>query len=142
METVLTLMGLALWAFLSATIIPLSSEAALWAAIKTTTIAKTWLLTAAIVGNVGGAIFNWWLGHLALAYQEHKWFPVSMANLDAAAERFQRWGKWSLLLSWVPIVGDPLTLAAGLFRVPIWQFFALVTVGRAARYIVVAYAFA
>lgn len=142
METALTLMGLALWAFFAATILPLSSEAALWAAIKTTSIAKPVLLTAAIIGNVAGSVFNWWLGHVALTYQDHKWFPISKTNIEAAAERFQRWGRWSLLLSWVPIVGDPLTLAAGLFRVPFWQFFALVTVGRAARYIVVAYAFA
>ncbi|NOU06971.1 MAG: DedA family protein [Hyphomicrobiaceae bacterium] len=142
METALTLAGLTLWAFLAATILPLSSEAALWAAIKATTISKPTLLISAIVGNVAGATFNWWLGHLAIAYRDHKQFPISKANLDLAAGRFQRWGKWSLLLSWVPIAGDPLTLAAGLFRVPFWQFLGLVTVGRAARYVVVAYGFA
>ncbi len=139
MDGMLTLAGLAGWAFLAATILPLSSEAALWAAIKTTTIAKPLLLTAAIVGNVGGSAFNWWLGRTALAYQDRPWFPVSQTTLATAAARFQRWGTWSLLFSWVPVIGDPLTVAAGLLRVPFVPFFILVTIGRAARYLVVAY---
>ena len=139
METLATLAGLALWAFLAATIIPLSSEAALWAAIKSTAVPKGWLLTAATLGNVGGSAVNWWLGHKAAEYQHHRWFPLSTETLDAAATRFQRWGVWALLFSWVPVVGDPLTVAAGLLRTPFLPFLVLVAIGRIARYVVVAY---
>ncbi|MEA1136053.1 YqaA family protein, partial [Klebsiella pneumoniae] len=49
-----------------------------------------------------------------------------------------RWGHWSLLLSWVPIIGDPLTLVAGVMREPFWRFLLLVTVAKGARYSVLA----
>ncbi|MGV2442260.1 YqaA family protein, partial [Bacillus atrophaeus] len=51
---------------------------------------------------------------------------------------YRRWGRWSLLLSWLPVVGDPLTLVAGVLREPFWVFLALVTIAKLGRYLVLA----
>jgi membrane protein YqaA with SNARE-associated domain len=114
-------------AFLAATVLPYPSEAVLIAQIKAG-YGLTWgLVTAATVGNVGGSLCNWWLGGALLRFEGRRWFP------------FNAYGVWVLLLAWVPIVGDPLTLVAGVLRVPLWTFIPLVTIGKCARYIVVAW---
>lgn len=128
--------GLALWAFLAATLLPLSSEAGLWAGITQGKLDPIGLFLAATVGNVGGALLNWWLG-TRLALYEGAWSPLKPSTIAAARERFLRWGAWSLLFSWVPVVGDPLTFVAGLLGVPMRIFFPLVAIGKAARYLVV-----
>ena len=70
--------------------------------------------------------------------RDRKWFPVKPAALARAQDWYQRYGRWTLLLSWVPIVGDPLTVAAGIMRERLVIFVALVTVAKAGRYLVVA----
>ncbi|HRK19518.1 MAG TPA: VTT domain-containing protein [Hyphomicrobiaceae bacterium] len=128
--------GLALWAFLAATLLPLSSEAGLWAGITQGQLNPGGLFLAATVGNVAGALLNWWLG-TRLARYDGSWTPLKPATIAAARERFLRWGTWSLLFSWVPIVGDPLTFVAGLLGVPLKIFFPLVAIGKAARYLAI-----
>lgn len=127
------------WAFLAATILPLSSEVALLAQIKSGFGSVGWLVAAATVGNVGGSALNWWLGASVLRFQERWWFPFKAEVIAAATQRFNRYGVWVLLLSWLPVIGDPLTLIAGLLRVPLAIFLPLVAIGRAARYLVVAW---
>lgn len=87
-------------------------------------------------GRVLGSAVNWLLG--TDRFRDRKWFPVKPAALDRAAVRYRRYGKWSLLLSWVPIIGDPLTVVAGVLREPLWSFLAIVTVAKAGRYLVLA----
>lgn len=128
--------GLALWAFLAATLLPLSSEAGLWAGITQGKLDPFVLFVAATVGNVGGALLNWWLG-TRLAHYEGAWSPLKPSTIASARERFLRWGTWSLLFSWVPVIGDPLTFVAGLLGVPMRIFFPLVAIGKAARYLAV-----
>ena len=100
---------------------------------------KPWLLVAvASVGNVLGSTVNWWLGRQLLRWQDRRWFPVKPAALAQAQAWYGRWGKWSLLLSWVPVIGDPLTLAAGVMREPLRVFLLLVGVAKTARYAVLA----
>ncbi|RUY32886.1 DedA family protein, partial [Mesorhizobium sp. M7A.F.Ca.US.001.04.1.1] len=65
-------------------------------------------------------------------------FPVKPQAFDRAAARYRRYGRWSLLLSWVPIIGDPLTVVAGVLREPLWSFVAIVTIAKAGRYLVLA----
>jgi membrane protein YqaA with SNARE-associated domain len=96
------------------------------------------LLAVATIGNTAGAAINWLLGRFAIHWRERRWFPVKPAALDRASAWFARWGLWSLLLSWVPVIGDPLTLAAGLLRVPFGRFLMLVAIGKALRYAAVA----
>lgn len=125
-------------AFGAATLLVLPSEAVLIAQIKAG-LAPVWaLLIAATIGNVGGSAFNWWLGRHARHYEGRRWFPFSPENVHRASERFQRFGLWSLLFAWVPVVGDPLTFIAGVLRVPFHWFLALVTLGKGARYAILA----
>ena len=91
----------------------------------------------ATLANTLGSILNWSLGRWGANFRDRSWFPVAPATYDRAAVRFRRWGTWSLLLAWVPIIGDPLTLIAGAAGVPILPFVLLVAIGKAARYAVV-----
>jgi membrane protein YqaA with SNARE-associated domain len=125
-------------AFLSATLLPFASEAALMGQIKGGYGSVFGLLAAATIGNVGGSTLNWWMGSMLLRFQNRPWFPFKADDIARASERFRRFGTWVLLLSWVPIIGDPLTLVAGVLRVPLSVFLALVTIGKACRYAVVA----
>lgn len=79
---------------------------------------------------------NWTLGRYLVRFADRRWFPVSPANLDRAAGWYARWGWWSLLGSWLPVVGDPLTLAAGVLREPLWRFILVVTLAKSGRYAV------
>ena len=78
------------------------------------------------------------LGRWAVRFADRRWFPVSKAALERASRRYARWGRWSLLLSWAPIVGDPLTAVAGILREPVWSFLLLVTLAKGGRYVAVA----
>lgn len=70
-------------------------------------------------------------------YKDKKWFPVSEKNLQKAQQRYQKYGYWSLLLSWVPIIGDPITLVAGLMRENFVRFLWIVSVAKIGRYLCV-----
>ncbi len=94
-----------------------------------------WLVAS--TGNTLGAVVNWVLGRFCLHWQDRKWFPVKPDQLARAQAWFGRYGVWSLLMAWLPVVGDPLTFAAGMLRVNAWIFVILVATGKAARYAVV-----
>lgn len=126
--------GLFLSAFLAATILPLSSEAVMAAMILSGEFALIPLWCCATAGNSAGSMVNWGLGRWVLKFQTHRWFPFSAASIDAARRRFLRFGIWSLLFAWLPIIGDPITFVAGMFRVPIILFTVLVLVGKGGRY--------
>ena len=96
------------------------------------------LLAVATVGNVLGSLVNWLLGRGIERFRDRRWFPISRNKLDRAQHWYQRFGKWSLLLSWAPLIGDPLTMAAGIMREPLPVFLVLVTIAKLARYLVVA----
>ena len=122
-------------AFVAASLLPVSSEVVLAAQIKAAVASPLALVATATVGNVAGSAFNWWLGHHARRLEGRRWFPFTPEAIAAASTRFRRYGLWSLLLSWLPIVGDPLTFVAGVLRVPILLFLPLVTIGKGARYL-------
>ena len=90
------------------------------------------------MGNTLGSIINWILGRYCLYWRDRRWFPIKPAALDRATDRFNRYGLWSMMFAWLPIVGDPLTFAAGILGVRFPIFVALVAIGKAVRYIVVA----
>lgn len=96
-----------------------------------------WLLLVATLGNTLGALLNWALGRYLLRFQDRRWFYLKHDKMAGAQRWFNRFGYWSLLLAWLPIVGDPLTFVAGVMRVRLVPFLVLVTLGKAARYIVV-----
>jgi len=123
-------------AFLAATLLPLGSEALLIAFARDGH-STFWLWLVASLGNTLGSCCNWLIGRELLRFQNKSWFPFKAAQIEAAQARFHRYGGWTLLLAWLPIVGDPLTLVAGVMRVRFWLFLGLVFVGKAARYGVV-----
>lgn len=129
--------GLFLSAFLAATLLPLSSEAVLAALTAGGGRDVVFLVALATAGNTLGAWVNWALGRYCLEWRGRRWFPIKAEHLDKATAWFGRYGLWSLLLAWLPLVGDPLTFAAGVLRVNVWKFLALVATGKAARYVAV-----
>jgi membrane protein YqaA with SNARE-associated domain len=131
--------GLFSAAFIAATLLPLQSEAVLVGLILTGDYSLTALILTASVGNTLGAAVNWLLGRGVERFRERRWFPVKPIQLDKAQRWYQRYGKWSLLLSWLPIGGDALTVVAGILREPLPTFLVLVFIGKAARYAVLAW---
>ncbi|SDN76812.1 YqaA family protein [Phyllobacterium sp. OV277] len=129
--------GLFAAAFAAATILPMQSEALLAGLLLSHSYPASALIAVASVGNVLGSMVNWLLGRGIEQFRNRKWFPASEAQLDRATRWYQRYGKWTLLLSWVPIIGDPLTVIAGVLREPIWSFVLLVAIAKTVRYLVV-----
>lgn len=124
--------------FLAATLIPASSEALLLVLFQQGY--TPWLLwLAATIGNTLGSCVNWFLGREIVRFRDRRWFPVSLQQLQRAQALFNRYGTWSLLLAWLPVVGDPLTLVAGVLRVRFVLFLVLVATGKSLRYAVVIY---
>lgn len=132
------LWGLFLAAFAAATIIPAQSELVL-AGLIAGGSGPVWLLiSVATVGNTLGSAVNWLLGRFFNRFRAKRWFPVKEETLARAENWYRKYGRWSLLLSWVPFIGDPLTLAAGLLREPLASFIVIVALAKLARYLVVA----
>jgi membrane protein YqaA with SNARE-associated domain len=127
--------GLFLSAFLAATIIPAQSEAVLLALMASDKYPAGLLLAVASFGNILGSVVNWWLGRGIERFRHKRWFPVKEASLLKAQDWYHRYGRWTLLLSWVPIIGDPLTVAAGVMRERLLVFLAIVSVAKTGRYV-------
>jgi membrane protein YqaA with SNARE-associated domain len=134
----LDLGGLFLAAFLSATLLPGSSEAALAGLLATGRIGVAEGIAVATVGNTLGSCANWAIGRFLEHWKDHPRFPVTPAQFEKACAWYGRWGVWSLLLSWAPIIGDPLTVIAGVFRTPFWLFALVVGSAKLVRYLAVA----
>ncbi len=120
-------------AFLAATILPFYSEVVLFALLRDGGDPLA-LLATATLGNTLGAVVNWALGRYLLHFRERRWFYFSAAQIDKAQNWFNRYGFWCLLLAWLPIGGDALTLIAGIMRVRLWLFLLLVAIGKGLRY--------
>ena len=124
-------------AFLSATIFPFQSEAVLFAMLVAEHYAWWALILAASVGNILGSIANWFLGRFLVRFQDRPWFPVKRHQMARAEGWYHRYGRWTLLLSWTPIIGDPLTIVAGVLREPLRVFIPLVALAKTGRYLAV-----
>ena len=125
--------------FLAATILPFSSELTLAGLISTSNYDNLLLLVFASFGNVLGSVFNWSLGFYSRNLSTKKWFPFKETQIERSSKWFSKFGKWSLLFAWVPIVGDPLTFVAGLLRVRFLDFIILVAIGKVSRYLIIFY---
>jgi membrane protein YqaA with SNARE-associated domain len=123
--------------FLAATILPGSSEVLLVALLLDRPSDSLTLFAVATIGNTLGSVVNWVLGRAFLHFADRRWFPVSQRQLDRASAWFRRYGVWSLLLAWFPIIGDALTVIAGTLRIRILPFVALVATGKALRYLAI-----
>jgi len=129
---------------LSATLLPMGSEAAVFGLIKLNPALFWPAILVATLGNTAGGVITWWMGLGARrAWQAARGqHPASTAlRQRSRAERrariwLRRWGAKTCLLSWLPIVGDPLCAVAGWLRLPFWQCVLYMAAGKLARYIV------
>ena len=141
-------LGLAGAAFLAATILPAQSELGLAVLIQSQDYALIWLLVAASIGNIAGACVNYVIGRGLYQFQKPdapektatpKHSKPTSRFYNKAASWYERYGKWSLLLSWMPFIGDPLTVIAGYMRLGFLPFMIIVAIAKITRYLVVAY---
>jgi len=133
--------GLFMAAFLAATLLPSSSEIVLVGLMATGDYPVLSLIAVASTGNILGAILNWWLGRGIEHFRNRKWFPVSGEKLEQAQGWYLKYGRWALLFSWVPLIGDALVIAAGILREKLWVLVILVGIAKTLRYVVVACVF-
>ena len=131
--------GLFLASFLAATILPLSSEAVL-TLLLLTGLNPTALVVVATAGNVLGALLSYAIGLRGGTLLLKKVFKVPPATLERSQQTFKKYGVYSLLFAWVPIIGDPLTMIAGTLKINLSLFLLLVSAGKLLRYIVITYA--
>ncbi len=122
-------------AFGAATLLPLQSEVVLMTLLVQGPSSPFYLILVATVGNVLGSCVNWWLGLKIEHFKDKKWFPVSEQRLVQAQQIYHKYGFYSLLLSWTPVVGDPITLIAGLMKENFWRFLLIVTIAKGGRYL-------
>ena len=121
--------------FLAATILPLSSELMFASMLSIESYNQTLLITLSSLGNILGSVFNWVLGYYFIKQQNKKWFPFNKKQISNSSLWFEKYGKWSLLFAWVPIIGDPLTFVAGTMKIKFFIFLILVGVGKISRYL-------
>ena len=123
--------------FMVATIIPFGSEMYFATLLSLGKYNSFLLLVSASVGNVLGSVFNWVCGYYVNYFIKKPWFPIPENKIQKGTEIFNKYGKWSLLLSWVPFIGDPITFVAGTLRYSLIPFVILVSIGKVGRYLVI-----
>ena len=125
--------------FTAATLLPIGSEWLL-AALIFKGGDPLILVTIATLGNLLGAVSTWLVGRYGGDFLIRRCLRIEAEAQRRAEERYARYGIWSLLLSWVPLIGDPLCLIAGIFRVRLALFIPLVGAGKLGRYLLLAWA--
>ena len=132
------LLGLFLSAFLAATLIPAQSELGLGYLVINTDYSMVLLVTVASLGNTIGATINWFIGRgVARSVVRLEKIHASTRYLTVI-NWYKKYGKWTLLLSWAPFIGDPITVIAGIFKVPLKTFLLIVAVAKTSRYVLIA----
>lgn len=134
-----SLWGLFLISLLAASILPLGSEWLL-AGMVAAGQPLTGSLLVATLGNTLGACSSYALGLWGANWAMRKLFRFDPEQQQQAERLYRRYGPWALLLSWLPVVGDPLCLVAGITRLPFASFLGPVALGKFSRYLVVALA--
>jgi membrane protein YqaA with SNARE-associated domain len=136
--TLASLLTLFSSAFLAATLLPAQSEAVLVGLLLAQPEDAAVLIATASLGNTLGAMVNWGIGLGIQRFRSKRWFPVSVAQLERAERHYRRFGRWSLLLSWMPVIGDPLVLVAGVLKEKFWVVLLLTAIAKTGRYLVLA----
>ena len=123
--------------FVSATLFPTASEILLLKMAMAGHSDILLLLIFASFGNILGSVVNWVLGFFSSQLTNKRWFPIRASALALASNWFNKFGMWTLIFSWVPFVGDPLTFLAGVLKVNLFKFIILVSIGKIFRYVLV-----
>jgi membrane protein YqaA with SNARE-associated domain len=131
-------LGLFTASFLAATVLPFQSEVLLFGMLLAEHYQWLALVLVASFGNILGSVVNWGLGRSLAHFEDRPWFPVKREKMARVERWYHQYGKWTLLLAWLPFIGDPLTIMAGILREPLPIFLLLVSVAKIARYFAVA----
>jgi membrane protein YqaA with SNARE-associated domain len=99
------------------------------------------LVVIATVGNILGSLITYGIGRFGNEVIHKKWLRMSKIQVERSERWFEQYGRSSLLFAWLPVVGDPLCLVAGLLRCDLISFLILVTIGKLARYVALAWSF-
>ena len=138
MTEVSAFLGLFISSFLAATLIPAQSELSLGYLVINSNYSIVLLIMIASLGNTAGAAINWFLGRgLAKSVGRLKRLRA-LARYSTVINWYKKYGKWTLLLSWAPLIGDPITVIAGMFKVPLQTFLFIVALAKTSRYILIA----
>ena len=132
------LLGLFLSSFLAATLIPAQSELGLGYLVINTNYSIVLLITIASLGNTAGATINWFLGQGIAGSVVHLEKIHASTRYSTIITWYKKYGQWTLLFSWVPFIGDPITVIAGIFKVPLKTFLLIVALAKTSRYILIA----
>ncbi len=128
--------GLFLASFLASTILPFGSEGIMAYLIKS----KFNLFTVVIVASIGNFLGSCTSYYIGLAGRPYiKYLRIEPHEIENAQKYFTRYGSFVLLFTWVPIIGDVLTVTGGLLRLRFWIFSVFVFTGKFLRYLAVAY---
>lgn len=133
----MVLISLFFSAFLAATLFPAQSELLFAYLVSTHAAPSVILLCIAGTGNTLGSCVNWYLGKKIRFFKDKPWFPASSKRLEQAENLYQKYGRWSLLLSWMPIIGDPITVIAGVLNERFKIFVLLVSLAKFGRYSII-----
>lgn len=128
-------------AFISATLLPLGSEPAVMTVVQLNREMFWPAVVVATLGNTLGGAVTWWMGYGAEKAYEHVSHDDHPHHTSRAARWLRRWGAKACLLSWLPIVGDPLCAVAGWLKLPFWPCVGYMAIGKGARYLVATAAF-
>ena len=131
-------LGLFLSAFLAATLVPAQSELTLGYLVINTDYSMVLMVTVASLGNTIGATINWFIGLGIVRSVIRSEKIKTSTRYRTGIKWFTKYGKWTLLLSWVPFIGDPITVIAGLLKVPLKTFLLIVALAKTSRYVIVA----
>ena len=138
MTEVSAFLGLFLSAFLAATLIPAQSELSLGYLVINTDYSIMLLVIVASLGNTTGAIINWCIGQgISKSLIRIEKVKASL-RFRIIAGWYERYGPWTLLFSWAPFFGDPITVIAGIFKVPLKTFLLIVALAKTSRYVLIA----
>jgi membrane protein YqaA with SNARE-associated domain len=119
-------------AFVSATLLPMGSEPAVFGLVKLNPELFWPAVLVATAGNTLGGVVTWWMGYGAERAYEH----YAHRQAEVRALRWlERFGARACLLAWLPVVGDPLCAVAGWLRLPFWPCILYMAIGKFARYL-------
>jgi membrane protein YqaA with SNARE-associated domain len=133
-------------AFISATILPGGSEVVLIAAIGLGNVDWVTLVAVATLGNTLGSSTNWVIGRIYAEYKDDPRLPkflrspISPEKYEKYAAWYAKWGVWTLAASWVPLIGDALTIVSGIMKAPFWLSMIIIAFAKGTRYVLVAVA--
>ncbi len=138
METLLEpgYLGMFFSAFLAATVLPFSSDI-IYGLMLLNQYDPFWTTVMASLGNSLGGMSSYFLGYFGYWVFIEKYLQVKKAKVEAWQEKVARFGSWPALITWLPVIGDPIAIALGFFKLNVYKVAVLMLIGKSLRYITI-----